>query len=158
MSGVEAVFGAAAGAAGFLSLSIQLGDCVIKLRNLYHAAKDAPDRLRRISFDLETMMAALDQIEVHRQRDSHDDGIMVRCMEGCQQSVMDVERLVARLEAKMLRYARGAGRIYAAMKSDDIKELLDGLERSKSSLQLAYMMYIYEEQRRRDHVHMAVLV
>ncbi|KAK3623181.1 hypothetical protein LTR56_021763 [Elasticomyces elasticus] len=102
-------------------------------------------------------MAALDQIEVHRQRDNHD-GIMTRCMKGCQQSVMDVERLVGRLGERMAKSSRGAGKMYAAMKGDDIKELLNGLERSKSSLQLAYMMYIHEEQRHRDHVHLAVLV
>jgi len=42
------------------------------------------------------------------------------------------------------------GKIYAAFSDRDMKDLLGDLERAKSSLELAYLMYLDIEQRRRD--------
>ena len=157
MSGVEAIFGVVTGGVGIISLALQLGDCAVRLKKLYHTAKDAPDRLRRLSSEMETMSIALEQIEIHRLQDNHAEYLLGRCIEICQQDIVDIERLVVRLENKIAKYSRGAGRVYAAMKGDEVKELLDGLERSKSSLQFAYLMYLDEGQRRRDQEHVAAL-
>lgn len=59
MSGVEAILGAASAGAGLLSLGIQLCEEAMKLRRLYHTAKNAPEVLARLAFDLETMGMAL---------------------------------------------------------------------------------------------------
>jgi hypothetical protein len=71
MSGVEAILGMAASGAGLVSLGIQLGESAVKLRRIYHAAKDAPRTVSRLVFGLETMAMALQELELHRQQNSH---------------------------------------------------------------------------------------
>jgi hypothetical protein len=157
MSGVEAIFGLAASAAGLVSLGIQLGESAAKLGRIYHAAKDAPRTVSRLVFGLETMAMALRELEYHRQQSGHSGALLARCITECQQSTAEIQRLVDKMEGYLTKYARIGGKVYAAFKECDMKELLEDLEKAKSSLELAYMIYLAEEQRRRDQAHGNVL-
>ena len=157
MSGFEAVFGAVSAGAGLLALSIQLGESAMKLKRLYQAAKDASSTIERLLFDLETMSLALGQLEQHRRHDTHSEAPITRCITQCQQCVQDVQQLVDNLERCLTKHARLRGRVYAAFKERDVKELLDDLERAKSSLNLAYTMYMGIEQQRRHQEHRIML-
>jgi hypothetical protein len=153
MSGVEAIFGMAASGAGLVSLGIQLGESAVKLRRIYHVAKDAPRTVSRLVFGLETMAMALRGLEQHRQQNSHSGALLARCITECQQSTAEIQRLVDKVDGHLAKHVRISGKVYAAFKERDMKELLDDLEKAKSSLELAYMMYLAEEQRRRDQAH-----
>src|ERR1700733_3778642 len=157
MSGVEAILGMAASGAGLVSLGIQLGESAVKLRRIYHAAKDAPRTVSRLVFGLETMAMALQELELHRQQNSHSGALLARCITECQQSTAEIQHLVDQVDGHLAKHARISGKVYAAFKERDMKELLDDLEKAKSSLELAYMMYLAEEQRRRDRPHGSTL-
>lgn len=60
MSRVQAVFGVITGGAGLLSLSMQPCEGAVKLKRLYHAAKDAPRTILNRVFSLKTITLALD--------------------------------------------------------------------------------------------------
>lgn len=157
MSGIEAVIGLAAGGAGLVSLSIQLVECTIKLKRLYHAAQDAPRTISNLIFDLETTSLALQQLEQHRENSGPVDALLARCIIRCQQETTEIGRLVAKMEGCIARHSKIGGKIYSAFKQRDVEELLDSLEKSKSALTLAYMMYRDEHQRRRDEAHNGML-
>lgn len=149
MSGIEAVVGTVASGAGLVSLALQLGESAIKLRRLIVAARNAPHTLYIIASDLETMTHALQQLEQHRQFDSHGVVLLSRCIGRCQEQTTEIKKLVEKFERAIAK-RNHAGKMYTAMKEKEVKELLQDLERAKSSLELAYMMYLASEQQRRD--------
>ncbi|KIY03454.1 uncharacterized protein Z520_00145 [Fonsecaea multimorphosa CBS 102226] len=157
MSGVEAVFGLAASGAGLLSLSIQLVECAAKLKRIYHAARDAPRIIARLQLGLETMALALRQLEQRRQQRTASDALLARCIVECELHTAEIQELIDKMEDRLSKDAKIGGRLYAAFKQRDVKELLDGLEKAKSSLELAYMMYLGEEQMRRDQAYTDML-
>lgn len=150
MSGIEAVFGLAASGAGLVSLGLQLCESAMKLRKIYNTVKEAPITVSSLVISLETMGLALRELERSRQRDNRCDALLERCITTCQQSTAHIGRLVDKMESHLAGHARIRGQLYFAFKERDIKELLDDLEKAKSSLELAYMMYLAEEQRQRD--------
>ncbi|OQV03781.1 hypothetical protein CLAIMM_08781 [Cladophialophora immunda] len=157
MSGVEAAVGIAASGAGLLSLSIQLVESAAKLKKIYHAARDAPRTIARLQHSLETIALALQQLEQRRQQGSATDALLARCIAECELHTADIQELVDKMDDRLSGDAKIGGRLYIAFKQRDVKELLDGLEKAKSSLELAYMMYLGEEQRRRDQAYTDML-
>ncbi|KIW44258.1 uncharacterized protein PV06_05281 [Exophiala oligosperma] len=158
MSGVEATLGVVSAGAGLISLGIQLGESAMKLKRIYHAARDAPAIIQMLLLDLETMALALGQLENHRQHDNHGEELLVRCISRCQQCTQEVRLVVEKLERSLEKHFRLPGRLYSAFKERDVKDLLDDLERAKTSMHIAYTMYIHAEQQRRDREHQALLV
>ncbi|OAP63344.1 hypothetical protein AYL99_02571 [Fonsecaea erecta] len=157
MSGVEAVFGIAASGAGLLSLGIQLMESAAMLKKIYHAARDAPRIIATLQFSLETMALALRQLEQRRQQRTASDTLLARCIVECELHTAEIQELINKMDERLSKDFKLGGRLYAVFKQRDVKELLDGLEKAKSSLELAYMMYLGEEQRRRDQVHTDML-
>ncbi|KIW23418.1 uncharacterized protein PV07_11616 [Cladophialophora immunda] len=157
MSGVEAAFGIAASGAGLLSLSIQLVESAAKLKKIYHAARDAPRTIARLQHSLETIALALRQLEQRRQQGGATDALLTRCIAECELHTADIQELVDKMDDRLSGDAKIGGRLYIAFKQRGVKELLDGLEKAKSSLELAYMMYLGEEQMRRDQAYTDML-
>lgn len=155
MSGLDPV----AGIAGLVSLGIQLGESALKLRRLFHAIKDAPRTLSRVAFALETIAIALRQLERQDQQTArHGHSILLeRCVGECRRWTAEIKQLVSRMEACMIRNPKVGGKIYAALKQRDVQELLVELDQARSSLKLSYMMYLAEEQRRRDQAYVDTL-
>ncbi|KAJ9644311.1 hypothetical protein H2204_001663 [Knufia peltigerae] len=143
---------------GLISLGIQLGESAMKLKRIYHAARDAPAIIQMLLLDLETMALALGQLENHRQHDNHGEELLVRCISRCQQCTQEVRLVVEKLERSLEKHFRLPGRLYSAFKERGVKDLLDDLERAKTSMHIAYTMYIHAEQQRRDREHQALLV
>lgn len=129
------IFGAVASGAGLVSLSMQLLESTQKLKGFFDSSRDAPDTVRDLCFDLETMSLSLRQIEHHRQSDVLGDELLGRCIVTC-------ERAIANIKAEgMLRKARFAGRLYTAFRDPEVRRLLADMEHAKSSMSLAYMSY-----------------
>lgn len=126
------------------------------LNKMYHSFKDAPKSLQQLSFDLKTLAMCLQILEQRRQRQGPLDDVLARCVTACQQATDETQRLVARMARRLDEKAK-RGRLYIAFKEQDTQELLTNLERTKSSIQLAYMMYQTEEQRQRDEAQNQLL-
>ena len=156
MSGFEAVIGVVASGAGLASLSIQLTESAFKLKRIYDAAKDAPRAISDMVADLDTMAMALRQLEQQCQRGYSAEALLTRCVAACKTRAAEIQRLVDKMEASMKRHPK-TGRLYSAFKQRDVKELLDNLERAKTTLGLAHTIYHAEEQRQRDQQHADIL-
>lgn len=68
----------------------------------------------------------------------------------CRQAIEDMQQIVNKLAKTLEKHEKLRGRLYFVCKEQDIEELLDKLRRAKSSIQLAYSMYLAEEQRQRN--------
>ena len=158
MSGAEAIFGTVAGGAGLLSLSIQLCESAVKLNRILQAAKDAPKRISRLVFGLETTAIALRELEHQRQKSGYHGVVLIRCLSQCQESVAEIEELINKIEIQLGKNAKIRGRLYTVFKEPELKELLDKLDKARGSLELAYMMYIGEEQRQFHEAQTQTLV
>jgi hypothetical protein len=134
------IFAAVASGAGLVSLAIQLLESSRKLKGLYNATKDAPQNVKDLCFDLETLSLQLRQLEQHRQHDHLDTELLGRCIAQCQRRTEKVGDLVDDM-ARYIRRSAMLGKLYAAFKEPEVEKLLDELERAKSSLSLTYISY-----------------
>jgi hypothetical protein len=157
MSGAEAILGVISGGASLLSLGIQLGESAVKIKRIFYAAKNAPQTISRHVFSLETMALALQELEQHRRYDAHSGALLERCIMSCRESTFQIQQLVDKMEHYMTAYDGVGGKLYAVYKEREVKELFEDLEKAKSSLELAYMIYLAAEQRRRDQAHSETL-
>lgn len=134
------IFGAVASGAGLVSLSLQLLDSAQKLKKLYNVSKDAPTTVAELCFELETMSLSLRQLRLHRNASVPGDELLARCFTTCHRMVMKIEAAVKKIEL-VIQKRRSSGRLYMAFKEPEIRELLQELERAKSSMSFAYMSY-----------------
>ena len=157
MSGTAAVVGIVASGAGLLSLGIQLGEAAVKLKKLYDKVSNAPRTIQRLTFSLQTMSMALQRLEEYRQHDKPTEALLLRCILQCQQSTNEIERIVAKIERRIYHGKVRRGLMYAVYKDAELHDLMDDLEHAKSTLELAYMIYVAEEQKLRDENRVASL-
>jgi hypothetical protein len=134
------IFGAVASGAGLASLALQLVDTAQKLKTLYNAVKDAPHTVEELTFELETMSLSLLQLASHRNTNVAGDELLGRCVVTCTRAVKKITGAVAKIEC-LIQRGRIGGRLYMAFKQPEIRELLEELERAKSSMSFAYMSY-----------------
>jgi hypothetical protein len=137
MSGPEALLGVAAGAAGLLSLAIQLGKSAQQLEAYYYRYKDAPEDLRKVILDLQTMVHGLELLERHRQQEHHDFSLLDRCIYRCRECTTRIRLTTDKIGGYLCRSPR-LGKVYGVFKEPEIRKLLDELEQAKSSLLLAF--------------------
>jgi hypothetical protein len=143
------LFAAVSGGAGLVSLALQLGDSAVKIKRLYSSAKQAPETLSNLSFELETFSLLLREVE--RSRQTSDDtsaAVIVRCIQMCENGVRTIRTTVDKLEILVLKSPR-FGKFRTAIEEKELGQLCDTLERAKTSLMLAVNLYS-EAQRRRD--------
>lgn len=134
------IFGAVASGAGLVSLSMQLLESAQKLKGFYDSSRDAPDTVKQLCFDLETMSMALRQFEQYRQSDIFGSELLSRCIVACDQSVVKIKSAVEKID-RLLSRARFAGRVYMGFKEPEVRKLLEEMEHAKSSMLLAYTSY-----------------
>lgn len=134
------IFGAVASGAGLISLSMQLLESSQKLKGFYDSCRDAPETVRQLCFDLETMSMALRQFEQYRQNDVSGGDLLGRCILACDQAVAKIKTAVDKLD-RLLSKARFAGRVYMGFKEPGVRRLLEEMEHAKSSMLLAYTSY-----------------
>jgi hypothetical protein len=134
------IFGAVASGAGLISLSMQLLESSQKLKGFCDTARNAPETVARLCFDLETMSLALRQFEQYRQQDIIGSELLSRCIEACEQAVSRIQAAVDKVD-RLLHKTRFAGRVYMGFKEPEVRGLLEEMEHAKSSLHLAYTSY-----------------
>jgi hypothetical protein len=131
------IFGAVASGAGLISLSMQLLESSQKLKSFCDTARNAPETVARLCFDLETMSLALHQFEQYRQQDILGSELLSRCIKTCEQAVSRIQIAVDKID-RLLHKTRFAGRVYMGFKEPEVRMLLEDMEHAKSSLHLAY--------------------
>jgi hypothetical protein len=135
------VFGIAAGAIGVVSLSIQLAESLQKVKRFYGAVKNAPPQVEELVEEIEIMQDILSDLESGSQS-AHMVGSasMRRCMKVAQRATKSFVAFSDELQTR-IKKSRFRGGVKFALSREDIKQMLDQLERTKSSLNLAYNLY-----------------
>ena len=134
------IFGAVASGASLISLSMQLLESSQKLKSFCDTARNAPETVSRLCFDLETMSLALHQFEQYRQQDILGSELLSRCIKTCERAVSRIQVAVDKVD-RLLHKTRFAGRVYMGFKEPEVRVLLEDMEHAKSSLHLAYTSY-----------------
>jgi hypothetical protein len=134
------IFGAVASGAGLVSLSMQLLDSAQKLKGFCDLCRDAPETVKQLYGDLETMALALRQFEQYRQNDVFGSELLHRCIVACELAVAKIRTTIDKID-RLLSKTRLAGRIYMGFKEPEMRKLLEDMEHAKSSMLLAYTSY-----------------
>ncbi|KAI5361201.1 hypothetical protein Slin15195_G123140 [Septoria linicola] len=140
MSGVEAVFGVAAGGIGVASLSIQLFESAIKLRKIYNTVKNAPKRYEKLSKDLETVTLAIKSLG-QCSNDNQHTALLCQALSRCEENINSIQTRVTQLLA---RYAQKGGKLQVALTDFDLDTMIGALESSKNSQHFAYTISRYQ--------------
>ena len=131
----------AAGAIGVVSLSIQLAESLQKVKGFYTAVKNAPPQIEELIEEIEIMQDILSDLESGSQSaNMASSANMQRCMKIAQRATKSFATFSSELQIRAKK-SRFRGGVKFALSRDDIKHMLDQLERTKSSLNLAYSLY-----------------
>ena len=143
---MAAIFAAVAGGAGLASLGIQLIDCAVKLKAFYESVEKAPKSLNRISREIKTFALLLRQIDDTRARYGVGDSEpLAEIIQQCTESTQEIVIFTSRLDGIMRRY-HAAGRIYLALRAQDVLDICAELERAKNSLMMAFQVFDHRTQ------------
>lgn len=133
------VFGVAADAVGVVSLSIQLAESLQKVKSFYASVKNAPLQVAELIEEIDIMQGILSDLEASSQTVASNSN-MKRCIKVAQRATESFAAFSEELQAS-IKKRRYRGGVRFALNREDIKQMLDQLERIKSSLSLAHSLY-----------------
>jgi hypothetical protein len=135
------ILGVAAGAIGVVSLSIQLAESLHNVKSFYESVKNAPPQVAELIEEIEIMQDILGDLETGSQGISvASTPTMRRCMKVADGATKRFTAFATELQTR-IKKSKYRGGTKFALNRDDIKQMLDQLERTKSSLNLAYSLY-----------------
>ncbi|KAK1701949.1 hypothetical protein BDP67DRAFT_453807 [Colletotrichum lupini] len=88
-------FGVAAGVAGFVSLMVQIGEGVSKLRAIHDNAGKAATDISTLIRELDLLTHVMQDIIVHAS--NRNDSVVQHCQADCDQVVRDLKSLIAKI-------------------------------------------------------------
>lgn len=137
-----AELGLVASGPGVASFAIQVGDSIMKLKNLWDAVKEAPADIKCLMEEIEALSLVLREIgPIH---DSDERSINypsgTRCMELCRRSADILESVAKDLDSETRRKKRMGG-IKAVLKNESINKFRDRLRSAQMMLLLSNQTY-----------------
>jgi len=144
-------FGLAAGVIGVASLALQLADSINKLRELREKVKTLPSELEDTIEELDTLGGLLTQLPGELDLSGHSANSTARkYVTLCCRGVDQIRKAATALQTQALpkRYRNA---IRNASEDGKLQMQLQKLERGKSTLMLAFQMYMAMSQR--DYMH-----
>ena len=142
------VLGVVASGVGIGSLAIQLFDSLQKLHRFWKLVDGAPKDIESLVEELHVLGCVFDElIKGSEVTENLPVGSLEVCLKYCSKVMNDLNPIVQRLHSGI---AKGNQRkqwtsIKAAFKKEDLRDLVQRLERSKSTLGLAidiYMLFV----------------
>ncbi|EHK98175.1 hypothetical protein M7I_5936 [Glarea lozoyensis 74030] len=135
------IFGVVAGGIGVASFVAQIGDNLIKLKNITDSMKDAPKELRSIIQNVEELGHILESIRTRARYLQIPDGaddIIDHSLASCHAAAQELYQVATHLELLISGNGR-KGRFKFAVKKQGIEDLRRKLEETKSNIQLAHI-------------------
>jgi hypothetical protein len=133
-------FGIAAGVVGVVSLGAQLGDGVVKLRNLRSTYKEADSSIDALIAELENFERLVSSVEVPASTDQNfnvDEALLEDCKRICLEVYNEVNSVLRELKSYIEgKPHRGAAKF--VLFKDAIAEWMTRIGRAKGSLMLAH--------------------
>lgn len=133
-------FGVAASAVGIISLALQLGDGILKLKSFWGAVKDAPEEILYILDELDITHVLLTEIEDSLGSQTISPAA-ARSLRLCQKGVDILNNAVRELEGEMRRRKKWGG-VKMVMKKELLEKMEKRLERANSLMMMAHQSYI----------------
>ncbi|TEY33027.1 hypothetical protein BOTCAL_0695g00040 [Botryotinia calthae] len=134
------VFGVAASAVGIISLALQLGDGILKLKSFWGAVKDAPEEILYILDELDITHVLLTEIEDSLGSQTTSPAA-ARSLRLCQKGVDILNNAVKELEGEMGRRKKWGG-VKMVMKKELLEKMEKRLGRANSLMMMANQNYI----------------
>jgi hypothetical protein len=137
-----AELGIVASGMGIASLALQVGDCIVRLKGFWDAVKDAPEEIKHLIEEIETLSIVLsdfetsEQLELNLGRESTS-----RCLQLCKKAIGVLDSVVKELGAEIKRRKR-VGSVKAVLKKDVIDKMRERLMTAQSMLMLSNNMYL----------------
>jgi hypothetical protein len=137
-----AELGIAASGIGIASLALQVGHCVVRLKGFWDAVKDAPEEIKHLIEEIETLSIVLSDFETSEQpelnlgRDS-----TLRCLQFCKKAVGILDSIVKEVDAEVKK-KKSVGSVTAVLKRDVIEKLRERLMTAQSILMLSNSIYL----------------
>jgi hypothetical protein len=133
-------FGIAAGVVGVVSLGAQLGDGVVKLRNLRSTYKEADSSIDALIAELENFERLVSSVEVPASTDQNfnvDEALLEDCKRICLEVYNEVNSVLRELKSYIEgKPHRGAAKF--VLSKGAIAEWMTRIGCAKSSLMLAH--------------------
>ncbi|KAF2165670.1 hypothetical protein M409DRAFT_23960 [Zasmidium cellare ATCC 36951] len=152
----EAVIGVVSAGAGLLSLAIQLGESIQKLKSFHARVKNAPTMLADLILELESMGLSLDIVERYKSQDTIEAGLVAHCLARCRTTTERIQNIVDRIHDIGTKRARLA-KFYVAVKDPEIMRLLQELGQARGSLAMSLLMFYSERQHQCSEVQNEIL-
>ncbi|KAK3636351.1 hypothetical protein LTR22_018727 [Elasticomyces elasticus] len=142
-----------AGVAGFTTLALQLGQGLIKLKELRKRMRDAPNTLNDAIQGIMAIEMLLQMVQNHTILSggySAEKAMVDAPLELCLRSVGKLNAIVDEIEQNWRRSDR-YGKLVVARKDREMRDMWQQLEREQSILMVAVQMFV-EASRRFDHI------
>lgn len=156
MSGVEAAIGAASFGVGLLSLVIQLGESIYKLKGFKQRVRGSSARLDSLLFDLEIAIQSLDQLDRYGSQHNMEAALLSLCVKRWGALITDIERATNKMQNVCARFPR-LGKLHIGLNEPEIEKLLRDLDQARGSLCFSLVVFQSEQQSKRDDEQREVL-
>lgn len=123
---------------GIASLALQVGDCVMRLKGFCEAVKDAPEEIKHLIEEIETINLVLSDFE---DSESPEHEATSKCFRFCKKALGILDGVVKKVEAEIKKRKR-VGSIKAVLKKVEVEKLRERLMTAQSMLMLSNNMYL----------------
>jgi len=137
-----AELGIVASGMGIASLAIQIGDCIVRLKGFCDAVKDAPEEIKHLIEEIDTLSLVLSGFETNEQPElnpGHE--ATAKCFQLCKKAIGILDGVVKDAEAEIKKRKR-IGSVKAVLKRDVIEKLRARLMTAQSMLMLSSNTYL----------------
>ncbi|TVY26033.1 hypothetical protein LHYA1_G005479 [Lachnellula hyalina] len=124
-----AELGVAASAISIASIAIQVGDSIIKLKDFWNHVKEAPEEIKWLIEEIETLGFVLSGVEsskTHSDPPHLEPAFANRCLESCRKGASILEAVVKEADEE-IRKRRKVGGVKAVLKKGTIERLKERL-------------------------------
>jgi hypothetical protein len=134
-----AELGIIASGMGIVSLAIQIGDSVLRLKNFLESVKEAPEEIRYLIEEIQTLGLVLSELAA-------DSALVTipsvgKCMELCSRSAEILAGIAKELD-KDIGKKRRTGGIKVVLKKGEIEKLREQLKSAQFMLMLSNQTYL----------------
>jgi hypothetical protein len=134
--------GVAGSGLGIASLALQLGDCIARLKSFWNAVKDAPEDIKYLLEEIETLSFVLSDFEANDEPElNQGHEATPKCFQFCKKAVGILEGVIKEVEAE-IKKRRRVGSVKAVLRRDVIEKLRERLMRAQSMLMLSNSLYL----------------
>ena len=138
------MLGIVASGMGIASLAIQIGDSLIKLKDFWDAVKEAPEEVKYLIEEIETLSLVLSEIDANA---NEDDMVQIgsaasrKCLDLCRRGAAVLGTVVGQAEQEIAKKRR-IGSVKMVLKKGLVDTLKDRLKTVQLMLMLSHQTYL----------------